>query len=205
MNKLFGALAIAGLLTASAPLTVADISSISPDKKWEFTGGDEPKIVHASTNEVALELSDACNVGSPGESTVLWAPDSKRFAFNCGQGRQHSTYFFQLSGDEWKALKSPYDDDEILNRGKEVVAAQLKSKGLPKKTELRLISHTLKLHQWVDSNTAILYSSLGELLENKDFLGFGASFLFTLKFDEAGNWKIVKTHRLSNKEAEKFD
>jgi hypothetical protein len=136
---------------------------------------------------------------------VLWAPDSKRFAFNCGQGRQHSTYFFQLSGDEWKALKSPYDDDEILNRGKEVVAAQLKSKGLPKKTELRLISHTLKLHQWVDSNTAILYSSLGELLENKDFLGFGASFLFTLKFDEAGNWKIVKTHRLSNKEAEKFD
>jgi hypothetical protein len=76
---------------------------------------------------------------------------------------------------------------------------------LPKKTELRFISYTLKLHQWVDSNTAILYSSLGELLENKDFLGFGASFLFTLKFDEAGNWKIVKTHRLSNKEAEKFD
>jgi hypothetical protein len=36
MNKLFGALAIAGLLTASAPLTVADVSSISPDKKWEF-------------------------------------------------------------------------------------------------------------------------------------------------------------------------
>jgi hypothetical protein len=47
-------LAIAGLLTASAPLTVADVSSISPDKKWEFTGGDEPKIVQASTNELAL-------------------------------------------------------------------------------------------------------------------------------------------------------
>jgi hypothetical protein len=205
MSRLFGALAIAGLLTASAPRGVADVSSFSPDKEWQFTGGDEPKIARTSTNQVALELSDACTVGSPGESTVLWAPDSKRFAFNCGQGRQHSTYFFQLSGDEWKALKSPYDDDEILNRAKKVVAAQLKLKGLPKKTELRFISYTLKLHQWVDSNTAILYSSLGELLENKDFLGFGASFLFTLKFDEAGNWKIVKTHRLSDKEAEKFD
>jgi len=30
-----------------------------------------------------------------------------------------------------------------------------------------------------------------------------AAFLFTLKFDDAGNWKIVKTHRLSKKELEK--
>ena len=29
-----------------------------------------------------------------------------------------------------------------------------------------------------------------------------ASFLFTLKFDDAGNWKIVKTHQMSNKELE---
>ena len=26
--------------------------------------------------------------------------------------------------------------------------------------------------------------------------------LFTLKFDDAGNWKIVKTHRMSKKEVE---
>ena len=35
-------------------------------------------------------------------------------------------------------------------------------------------------------------------------LGFGGSFLFTLKFDEAGNWKIVKTHRMSEKENANF-
>ena len=29
-----------------------------------------------------------------------------------------------------------------------------------------------------------------------------ASFLFTLKFDDAGNWKIVKTHQMSKKELE---
>ena len=29
-----------------------------------------------------------------------------------------------------------------------------------------------------------------------------AVFLFTLKFDDAGNWKIVKTHQMSKKELE---
>jgi len=29
-----------------------------------------------------------------------------------------------------------------------------------------------------------------------------ADFLFTLKFDEAGNWKTVKTHQISKKELE---
>ncbi len=29
-----------------------------------------------------------------------------------------------------------------------------------------------------------------------------AAALFTLKFDEAGNWKVVKMHRLSKKELE---
>lgn len=48
---------IAGLLMALAPLSVADVSSVSPDKKWEFTGGDEPKIVKAVTNEMVLDLS----------------------------------------------------------------------------------------------------------------------------------------------------
>jgi hypothetical protein len=34
-------------------------------------------------------------------------------------------------------------------------------------------------------------------------LGFGADLLLALKFDEAGNWKIVKTHRISKKELQK--
>jgi len=29
-----------------------------------------------------------------------------------------------------------------------------------------------------------------------------AAFLFTLKFDDVGNWKIVKTHQMSKKELE---
>jgi hypothetical protein len=32
--------------------------------------------------------------------------------------------------------------------------------------------------------------------------GLMAIFLFTLKFDAKGNWKIIKMHRLSKKELE---
>jgi hypothetical protein len=38
--------------------------------------------------------------------------------------------------------------------------------------------------------------------ENVD-KGFGTHFLVTLKFDPQGNWKIVKAHRMSEKEVEK--
>jgi uncharacterized protein YecT (DUF1311 family) len=173
----------------------ASTDSISPDKKWEYkpaTNDRGPQIVKAGTDEATGDLLDDCDIGSCGDSAnVRWAPDSKRFAFDWVQGRVHQTALYQLRGDEWKALNSPNDDvDEILNK--------TIKKGLPKKTHLRLIWETVKVHQWVDSNTAILYGGL-EVDE-----AFGAHFLLTLKFDEAANWKIIKTQRLSLKEAEKL-
>jgi len=47
-----------------------------------------------------------------------------------------------------------------------------------------------------------VHASLAERLESKE-LGFGGDFLFTLKFDDAGNWKIITTHQMSEKEVEK--
>ena len=72
---------------------------------------------------------------------------------------------------------------------------------------LRLIWWTVRLDRWVDSNTAILYASLRQVAARRDdpgemYDGFGADLLFTLKFDEAGNWKIIKTHEMSEKEVE---
>src|SRR5206468_1384438 len=83
----------------------------SPDKKWEYVGGDEQKLVKSGTNEMALDLSDHVLGG------VIWAPDSKRFALNWGRGRSHNTELYQLRGNKWKTLKSPDDDvHEILNK-----------------------------------------------------------------------------------------
>ena len=190
-------------------------SSFSPDKKWEYRPDESaPKIVKAGTDEVALDLSDQPAGNGFSFATVIWAPDSKRFAFNYGQGRTHAASLYQLRGNEWKALKLPDDEDKILQRADNIVAGQLKRKGLSKEKlskkdlYLRLIWWTVKLDRWVDSNTAILYASLRQVAARRDdpgemFDGFGTDLLFTLKFDETGNWKIIKTHEMSEKEAEK--
>jgi uncharacterized protein YecT (DUF1311 family) len=197
------------------PTASSSPSSVSPDKKWEYESDEsDPKIVKAGTNEVALDLSDQPAGNGFSFATVIWAPDSKRFAFNYGQGREHATSLYQLRGNEWKALKLPDDDDKILRRADNIVAEQLKRTGLSKEKlskkgmYLRLIWWTVQLDRWVDSNTAILYASLRQVAARRDNPGemsdgFGTDLLLTLKFDEAGNWKIIKTHEMSEKEVEK--
>jgi len=73
---------------------------------------------------------------------------------------------------------------------------------------LRFIWETDELDRWLDSNTALLYAGLRKIIAKRDDPGemsdgFGVDFLFTIKFDDAGNWKIVKTHSMSQKEVEK--
>src|SRR5438874_159093 len=57
----------------------------SPDKKWEYVGGDEQKLVKSGINEMALDLSDHVLGG------VIWAQYCKRFDLNWGRGRSHYT------------------------------------------------------------------------------------------------------------------
>lgn len=188
----------------SSPSAEED-TRVSPDKKWEYRPDESgPKIVNVGTNEMALDLSDQPAGNGFSSAAVIWAPDSKRFAFNYGQGREHATSLYQLRNDKGVTLKSPGDVDEILKLTDNAIKAQAKKAGVPKKTRLHELEWTLKVHQWVDSNTAILYASLVKEAGGKDE-GFAANFLFTLEFDDAGNWKIVKRHQISNKEAEQFE
>jgi hypothetical protein len=168
----------------------------SPDKKWEYVRGDEPKLVKAGTDQMAVDLSD-CLRGGP-----LWAPDSKRFALNCSQGpRYQDSSLYQLRGGEWKSLKSP--NDGVGGILKKNIAAQVKKQGLPSKTDLRLIWETFEVRRWVDSNTAILYASLHQVVRENPETRFDVEFFFTLKFDADGAWKVVKSHPLSDEEIEK--
>jgi sugar lactone lactonase YvrE len=180
-----------------------EVGSISPDERWEYqptTHELPPRIVKAGTNEIAGKL--ACDMSTCGNPTLLWSPDSKRFAFSWGQGRTHQTALYQLDGDKWIALKSPGDDDAIEKRVRAEEAAQMKRQGYSKKAGgLRLLWDTVRPNRWTDASTLIVHASLAEISrETED--GFGADFLFTLKFDHAGKWKIVKTHRMSKKEVE---
>jgi len=176
--------------------------SYSPDKKWEFSSDT---IVRAGATEPALQLSDKCG-GANGEcEPPLWSPDSKRFALNApDQGRYQPTSFYQLNGDQWKELPPPPDAiGDVLDK---VIFARMKKMGrLPKKTPIRLISNPIRTIQWTDPNTALVYAADVEAVKDDPDRGFfEASFLFTLKFDQSGEFKIVKSQRLSDKEREKY-
>jgi DNA-binding beta-propeller fold protein YncE len=173
-----------------------DVSSTSPDKKWEFVGGVEPKILDAATKQVVLEISQ-------GRGGMIWAPDSKRFGFNYHvRGSRgyifRSVAFYELRGDKWEELRSLADDVS----GSQLV--QLLKEHLPKKFNPRDCSSNsdvLELRNWSDASTAILYAPCYQRNSEK----VKAGFLFTLKFDAAGKWKIVKTHQMSEKEIEKIE
>jgi len=65
---------------------------------------------------------------------------------------------------------------------------------------------TVEPKQWLDASTLIIHASMAEVVRKNDGdyvgPGFGTDLLLTLKFDDAGNWKVVKTHRMSEKEVE---
>jgi hypothetical protein len=104
---------------AQAEDSTSSGSHVSPDKKWEYVDGDdEPKLLKADTKEVVLDLSEQ------GPGSVLWAPDSKRFALKSVSGHQSSLY--QLRDGQWVELESP--DNAAYEQANAVLAAEAKRK-----------------------------------------------------------------------------
>jgi hypothetical protein len=59
-----------------------------------------------------------------------------------------------------------------------------------------------KVHEWTDPDTVIVYAYEEDGEETGKTIR--ADFLFTLKFDEDGKLKIVKTQQLSEDESQKY-
>src|SRR5437867_4363771 len=180
---------------------------VSPDKQWEYHSAERERIVKAGTSQTVLDLSE--ELPDLENAKIVWAPDSKRVAFNYSLPCKHCTYdtiaFYQLRDDKWVALRSLVD--ERSERGQ---LAQLAKDHLPKSAHERRIWRSkpthdlLKIREWIDANTAILYA-YSQWFVGDDQGHLEANFLFTLKFDADGKWKILKTHQRSDKEIEKKD
>jgi len=179
----------------------------SPDKQWEYRWpvGKSPGILKAGTTQAVLDLSKDLKVDPPfaSEAMIVWAPDSKRFAFNYRTGSRHyTTALFQLRSNKWVPLRSPetHDTSKPLERA---MAAQLRTLGLPTKTDPQSLSDVTsvrEVREWVGPDAAILYCSSSEEVQSKKESGYrnhlGADFLLTLKFDAEGNWKIIKPREI---------
>jgi hypothetical protein len=174
---------------------------VSPDKQWEYrcVDGHWPEIVKAGTTQVVLDLSKDQSALEATEAEVVWAPDSKRFAFNYSPPHvPHTSYetiaLYQLSVDQWVELGSPVDETSERTQ-----LAQLAKERLPKTDPRRDI---LRVRNWNDANTAILYAYSDSVRVGSGSRSSEASFLFTLKFDAEGNSKIVKTQQMSDQEVQ---
>ena len=186
--------------------------SVSPDGKWEFRAGAAGEqgdfvIAKAGSVETSLVLSEeeyadglAEALGrAPGYANIVWAPDSKRFAFNLQPGKAYQTVqFYQLDGDTWRKLDSLESNDATfapldrsMARQKKTLKKKLK---LPPEDQGWPIMTSWQVFKWIDPSTALLYAHAQKNFEIKNQTeSVRASFFFTLKFDAAGKWEIVRT------------
>ena len=189
--------------------------SVSPDGKWELrtaaAGEQEDFIItKAGSDETSLVLSEEEYVDglaeamgrAPGYANVVWAPDSKRFAFNLQPGKGFQTaQFYQLDGNTWRKLDPPEARaattaplDRSMTNQKKKVKEKLKLSaddwGWPRMT-------SWQVRKWIDSSTVLLYAHRSAKFDLKnDTEEVNVSFLFTLKFDPAGHWKIARTREV---------
>ena len=189
-----------------------DASVLSPDKKWAVRLVEEqPAIVRADSGEVALKLSaDGGSLGTD-SGKVLWAPDSRRVAFNYQAGTRYFTCaVYELAGEKWKAL--PDLETKATKVGEMIARAeqrQRKRQGATKSAYRRRINDTWEVRRWIDPDTfEASASSEATVVVNKESedLGFlGTTVLFTVKCDNRGGWKIIRLRELSDAEREKLN
>ena len=183
--------------------------SVSPDGKWEFRAGAAGEqgdfvIAKAGSDETFLVLTEeeyadglAEALGRvPGYANIVWAPDSKRFAYNLHPTKAYQTVqFYQLDGNTWRKLDSLESNDATFAPLDRSMAGQKQKLKLPRPEDSGWpIMTSWQFRKWIDPGTALLYAHSQKNFEIKnETKSVRASFFFTLKFDAAGKWEIVRT------------
>lgn len=167
---------------------------------------DQAAIVKAGTEEVAVELAGMnLKIGD-----VLWAPDSRRFAYNYQQGgRYWACSVYELAGSTWKELPE-FEEKATAVKSSILRSEQLQRKrlGVSKDAYRRRISDTWKVRHWVDEDTLEVFAfSEGSVVVNKkaeDFDSLVTGVLSTARCDNKGGWKIIASHECSKAELKKI-
>ena len=181
-------------------------TSVSPDKKWRYVGGDTPELIDTATNQPVPDFS--VNQSESTNLPAVWAPDSRRLAILCGGGKSCTTAVYQWRDGSWETGDALGEGDAIGDQVGRIIDAQVKKKGMPKGTFLHENFSTVEPQKWTDPNTLVVYAGIIETAHRKDGeyadRGFGTDLLLTLKFDDRGTWKIIKTHQMSAKEVKQL-
>jgi hypothetical protein len=184
----------------------------SPDKNWEYRVVDDTAVlVKAGDDKPAVNLSDPSETTKTESGKLIWAPDSRRFAFNYRSGGKYYTFdLYELAGATWKKLPDVVDTDapvmRLLERSKR---QQLKRLGAKKDANPNSVMETWRVRRWLNDDTFEAYAGsasrvmISSSSEEPEY--FGAAVLFTGKCDNRGGWKVVTSRLLSDTEDEKIN
>ncbi len=126
----------------------------SPDKKWEYRVVEgEPKIVNVATGEMALGFDSGTSFVETGQP--LWAPDSRRLAFNYRAGtRYYTCAVYELVGGKWKALPALEENaEEVSKMIERAERRDRKRLGVTRDAHRRRIMDEWRVRRWIDADT----------------------------------------------------
>jgi hypothetical protein len=184
---------------------------LSPDQHWEYrVVNDTAVLVKAGDDKPAAELSESGESLKTETGRLVWAPDSRRFAFNYRSGGKYYTFdLYELAGTTWKKLPDVTDTDaavmRLIQRSKR---QQLKRLGARKDANPDSVMETWRVRRWLNDDTFEAYAgSASRVLINKsseDPEYFGAAVLFTGKCDNRGGWKVATSRLLLEAEDDRI-
>ncbi len=184
----------------------------SPDKKWEFRVNNETAaLVKAGSDAPVLDLSEQIGYLAAETRNLVWAPDSRRFAFNSRKGgKYYGCDLYELTGTTWKKLPSLEENakpvDQIIQRA---VRKQLKRLGAKQDANLNTAMSQWRARRWLDNDRFEAYVSEQSRVmvheKDEDWEYLGCAVLFTGKCDNRGGWKVIATRELSDAELQKIN
>jgi len=182
---------------------------LSPDHKWEYRVTTESAVlVNAGSEAPVLDLGEEIGHLARETGNLVWAPDSRRFAFNSrAGGKSYVCDLYELAGTTWKKLPNLDEGakavDPIIDRA---LRKQLKKLGVKQDTSLNMMMSRSRVRRWLDNDTFEAYVDEQRRVRvhenDEDWEYLGCSLLFTGKCDNRGGWKVTKSRQLSDVEDE---
>lgn len=141
---------------------------------------------------------------------LVWAPDSRRLAFNSrAGGKSYVCDLYELAGTTWKKLPDLVEGTKAVDRiVYRALRKQLKKLGARQDASLNMVMSRSKVLRWLNNDTFEGY--VGEQRrvmvheEDEDWEYLGCAALFTGKCDNRGGWKVTASRELSEAEGEKI-
>jgi hypothetical protein len=184
---------------------------LSPDHKWEYRVTTESAVlVKAGSDATVLDLGEEIGHLARETGNLVWAPDSRRFAFNSrAGGKSYVCDLYELAGATWKKLPDLAEGakavDPIIERA---MRKQLKKLGARRDAVLHMVMSRSRVLRWLNNDTFEVY--VGEQRrvmvheQDEDWEYLGCAVLFTGKCDNRGGWKVTASRELSEAEGEKI-